>query len=1110
MLRLDLRQLARGLNRIRGLRSKLVASLRDTNITPLSRLRRAWRILSRDGLEGPEPLSDRTDYLRDIKFRRLKGEQVPLFWEGFNRRLHRYHTIRSSTCLAGVTFAAIVALSIGYGLLLNGTPRLDPVLGLGSILTTVAEVVGAAAGILFAVIVFGLQFHGERLGEVSFLVRFLRRHEGLVPIAAFTLAVVAANVVVPLIGGLGLPHAPTFLAFADLFLVPVVLWLTLLLLYRMAVSVSESRFDTMLPGLTWEFEEALDEDIYYANQIAEYGVAGKLAGLEYSPVAHLLGIAATGSFRFKLRRRGCITDVTLAALNRLGHYVSSTCVGYEAKLCLAPGDNVKNEDALVLTRKRMRQDDPEETGEALTGETEKEIDRLLQGVYRFGRLRTGDVAKVLTDFTNSLVNQAKYARSDELERSFRVQLDLIRLRLKRSGKTEAPFSLYRDKLPDYLGHFEYHEMARAVIGEGDKDKIEALLRFAGRVMNASMEHANPSLYRHAGGIVESVYWAAENELADFVGKSIDDWLLKGTGHFEFLRSWDLEPESIAAQEDVLLSRLAWHIALVKCAIERERKADALNFHSRLFEWDRHGERYLARHIEDDVPAIMREVYDLHTYAELLIGAWCFHLSVGEATCHELATVVLKQALAQLGTREELLKTWEVLSVKRFHNVEIDDCLGVRHWGMPRPERTGITVTGFGGDEWITDGLYAALLSRPAAKTYEVPTYFDSPPPAQPLQAEDVKTRGESWLGDARIRGLLGIPEEQADERLQKVLKLLERRRRLWKLGRLRCVVERKIDRDRVVAFRNDMIERLDSERELFHALEKLGHLGEDATASVWPRVVGRTQVRKERLLQEPQTGACGFAGFEDHLAECVGSRESMEIAHLAENHAASVGRVESLAGIARMTEAAVNELRQSRYEPSVVFIPGNRRFVKALTGVASWRSGRRGDLGRYHLGEWNSCQLFRWPYDDCRSIAVVDASAFYGRCANSDVAAVELKIEDPWEKEHKEWLQAATNEPDPSKIRDELDLNVFATAEMIAGIGIRNPSAARQADIDLSRLGYGMQGGDELFHRPGCPALREDAKTEFSLLLQYADETKLRKPCKQCKPDDWDSETEEI
>lgn len=270
----------------RGRLPEVWAALRDARVPARSRLQRAWHVAARYLLDMPEWLSSRTESLRDIRYRRQKAERLSV-GESFHRRLHSLHSITRSSLFGAGVFAIPVTVSVITGAVYADAEVPNRVAALAGTLATVAEVLGGAAGILFAVIVFGIQFHGEKLDKAAFFVRYLRRREGLIPIAAFTLAVVAANLVVSLLCSLGLPQAAVAMAVMDIPFVIVIVWLLLWLVHRMAVGVSEDSATLLMPSLTFEYDRALDGDIHHAKQMAEFEGVLATTAIRYSTVAGL-------------------------------------------------------------------------------------------------------------------------------------------------------------------------------------------------------------------------------------------------------------------------------------------------------------------------------------------------------------------------------------------------------------------------------------------------------------------------------------------------------------------------------------------------------------------------------------------------------------------------------------------------------------------------------------------------------------------------------------------------------------------------------------------------------------------------------------------------------
>ncbi len=182
-----------------------------------------------------------------------EGEPSIDLEERFHRALHRYHSFPASAVLGGGLLAALVLVSVVWGLITgDGEASASPPPGT---LLAVAGVLATVVGFLMAVTVFALQFHGRRLGRASFLIQYLNRREGLTPIAAIALGVIGANACTALLASLWLPTAAAAMALLDVPLVFITLALSLRLFYRLVTSVAGDFIkDSVIPGLRWELE----------------------------------------------------------------------------------------------------------------------------------------------------------------------------------------------------------------------------------------------------------------------------------------------------------------------------------------------------------------------------------------------------------------------------------------------------------------------------------------------------------------------------------------------------------------------------------------------------------------------------------------------------------------------------------------------------------------------------------------------------------------------------------------------------------------------------------------------------------------------------------------
>jgi len=128
-------------------------------------------------------------------------------------------------------------------------------------LFAVAGILGSLSTILFAIIVFGLQVYARRLGGSHFLVRYVARHEGLIPLASLVLGVVGANLVLGLLAGVGLAAQAKMLALMAIALAPLLLFVALWLLHRILITATgDVQREGLLPVLRWEYARALDEN----------------------------------------------------------------------------------------------------------------------------------------------------------------------------------------------------------------------------------------------------------------------------------------------------------------------------------------------------------------------------------------------------------------------------------------------------------------------------------------------------------------------------------------------------------------------------------------------------------------------------------------------------------------------------------------------------------------------------------------------------------------------------------------------------------------------------------------------------------------------------------
>ncbi|MBN1343065.1 MAG: hypothetical protein JXQ73_10320 [Phycisphaerae bacterium] len=210
-------------------------------------LRRARRTLTP---RRRAPRDEHTARMNVLAARR----RCPNLDEKWHHLLHRLHGFRAGVGLGLGLLIVLVHLSLVFGLM-SDVRQPDAAPG---VLVAIAVVLAAVAGFLLAVAVFALQAHAQSLGHATFLTQYLTRREGLVPIAAVLLSVIAANLCSAAIGLLWLPAAARVMLFLDFPVVLLALALTLWLFYRLVTSVSGDFLnDCVIPGIRWEYERSL-------------------------------------------------------------------------------------------------------------------------------------------------------------------------------------------------------------------------------------------------------------------------------------------------------------------------------------------------------------------------------------------------------------------------------------------------------------------------------------------------------------------------------------------------------------------------------------------------------------------------------------------------------------------------------------------------------------------------------------------------------------------------------------------------------------------------------------------------------------------------------------
>ena len=1053
---------------------------------------------------APQWLSVRVESLRAIRRRRSALESVS--WpERFHRILHRLHSLKATLTLSAALFAACLAASIAGALVLGpGISEAAPNAA-GAALLATAQVLGAVAGLLFLAIIFIVQFHGEQLGRASFLVGYLARREGIVPIAGFTLAVIAANLSIGLLTAHALAPAALALALLDGLLLPTTFLLTIWLIYRVVVGASGDFFEQSLkPGLAWEFHRALDEDLHRAKSFLAYEQTLSASAIQFKSTAGLWPTPADSSQKFLLPGHAVISDVNIDELRTLGAVLQRECPAYEPAMTVGPYDRVDGGPALVLTPRSDQNRRPIPTA-PLSPQARAMVQASLNRAFLLGRPRDREVVDLLSRFHELMVEYARSDRPEQLKQALEVYGYLIEQRLQRSEAPTTGGSLFFRALPDFLGGFEYGELAEAVAMTGDREKIDVVMIFAVRVMHTAIRYSNAPLLQRAGNLVSALYFHAHKrqDLQPWLGHTIDMWINNVLEVFCARRcTYDdtIAPSAIADQIPLLRVALTWVVGLTKIALEADHRQDAEDFLSRIFLFDRHFQwrgspLFLSAPPSED----MRRALALHSHALIVTAAWCLFLARRCARKTETVKSLFRRCVVDCGTRHHVVSAWEQACAPGAPRDELAGAF----WQEPdRRIRSGVVFRSLSADEWLPAGFVALGLTCPSADRYHVPAEMRAPPRI-PFDLKSIEATATALIEDAYIRDeLLQLDDLKAKGARDEFLDLIQGRVCLAKRADLARIVNASISTARQEQVRTVIEQRVGSLRTHLSVIEKLAGLSQPATAFLPPARI-RICVPKTDYVD----GEYGTIHAGEYLAREIAKDESVRLVVQLEGLAATVGGASVVSEIAHSVRAAIVQLRNRGFTPSLILLPHLPHVARALCGP-NW-SLSPASVGGARRAEFDGLAVVQYPYTDPVSITIVDVSAFFGGVRpTSPGAAVSRRIEDEYAAQNRALLTSAEQEPDPTKIAETYDVRALADVSMHIGAGLRKPDAAVRVNLELASVGYAVSPSDGAYHRPGCSQIVGKDDLTYVLDSRVAGNYGQREPCDTCHPEDWENEVE--
>ncbi len=466
--------------------------------------------------------------------------------------------------------------------------------------------------------------------------------------------------------------------------------------------------------------------------------------------------------------------------------------------------------------------------------------------------------------------------------------------------------------------------------------------------------------------------------------------------------------------------------------------------------------------------------------------------------HASAYAVMEHALNMVPPRHSLIGLWELYHGAAKPRAEVDEQLRVSRWDLRDDERrVGFVYTSSGGNEWIADGFWVAMLRCRSPHKHELRDFFQSPPSRWLWKSEGLDER-LSRLQSA-LTGM-GTADEQKAARVS-VVELVRQRQRVGDAVAIRAIVQTPLSPKRQEGFTKDIVDGVAKHRKLPEMLSAHPDAMPTATMVPVPAVV-LSDVHRDYLLDINNWGG----EYGDWIAQNIVRREWQQLIYTLEQALPDAAVSFSLVSASDAVRSATQAISSRGFKADLLILPPQDRFACALFRRPLWdqKIGKRADWGNASVGVWEGLTVLRCPYENTSSVIVADSRALFGNAGPSSAQPV-VKITDLSEAEKQELLSKVTEVgTEPLLVSD--DLRVATLVSLRPTIGIADLTAAYRLDLTNGDACFAMEPDDNLYHRATCSAVDGAEHLVFSLSRRLEGEAAERTPCDVCHPERWDSE----
>ncbi len=569
---------------------------------------------------------------------------------------HRMRSVEASFLLFIFTILTLVCISLLVGAARHqGNP--SPTNWTAGLLS-VAAITGTITALIQAVAIFGIQFHCQRLGPVSFLAAFYFDREGFAPQFAIAMGIVAANVVIAIVGAItGLLHAQVVLAALDIALVPTAIGMMVRLLVRAISSISIDLFDEgLIPAISDAYSRYLDEEareLCLKNAFADFL---KRVGITQNPFFVDDGSKPDGVTHLPIPMKGRVIDINLACLQQIVDIAGPHAGKDNITLIAGVGD-------VVDSGTSVRFKHPER---ALPVEVVNRVTELLPRLYRVDARTSPALGRLLRHTAQAMPHVARQDGADELERLLNLMIEVLRLRLAHRELSvldptgEHATVLCTPEQDRWFPDRHWTDTVSAVCDVGDIARADVLLTALHQAVCEAARRGRKTamivFHRHILDLYDGI--AADPKLGPMFDERFDSSLhvslavsqsyvsvgtTRANVHAKVTRLRQIEPVWVA-----------WAFGLIHRAMCVDRATAAVKFLSRLL---RRFREYENVGDVGDAKQPLTELRDWSCLGLIYVAGWCIRL-IEKGIHQECAATVLKNLLAKSPSPARLLRAWD--------------------------------------------------------------------------------------------------------------------------------------------------------------------------------------------------------------------------------------------------------------------------------------------------------------------------------------------------------------------------------------------------------------------------------------------------------------------